>query len=70
MYKLYWKKAKRGKRIKMSRILKALFKTIIALLGIVLFIILANMFPYALLTLIIISLAIFIFFSFYTNKED
>ena len=54
----------------MSRILKALFKTIIALLGIVLFIILANMFPYALLTLIIISLAIFIFFSFYTNEEE
>ena len=54
----------------MSRILKALFKTIIALLGIGLFMFLANMFPYALITLIIISLAIFIFFSFYTNEED
>lgn len=54
----------------MSRILKALFKTILVFLGIVVFIILANMFPYALLTLIIISLAIFIFFSFYTNEEE
>lgn len=54
----------------MSRILKALLKTIAVVLGIVLFIFLADMFPYILLTLIIISLAIFIFISFYTNEED
>ena len=70
MYKLCWKKAKRGKRIKMSRILKALLKTIAVVLGMILFIFLANMFPYLLITLIIISIAIFLFFSFYENEED
>lgn len=54
----------------MSRILKALLKTIIALLGIILFVFLADMFPYVLLTLTIISLTIFIFLSFYTNEEE
>lgn len=54
----------------MSKILKALFKTIIALLGIILFIILTNMFPYILITLLIIGLAIAIFFNFYINEEN
>ena len=70
MYKLYWEKTKRGRRIKMSRILKALLKTIAVVLGIVLFIISANMFPYLLATLMIIGLIIFIFISFYANEED
>ena len=54
----------------MSRILKALLKTIVAILGIVLFVFFANMFPYVLLILIIISLSIFIFFNFYINEEE
>ena len=54
----------------MSRILKALLKTITALLGIILFVFSADMFPYVLLTLTIISLTIFIFLSFYTNEEE
>ena len=54
----------------MSRILKALLKTIVVVLGITLLIFLANMFPYILATLIIIALAIFLFISFYENEED
>lgn len=54
----------------MRRILKALLKTIAVVLGIVLFIISANMFPYLLATLMIIGLIIFIFISFYANEED
>ena len=57
----------------MSRILKALLKTIAVVLEMVLFIFLANMFPYLLITLIIIILIIFLFFYFfifYENKED
>lgn len=54
----------------MSRILKALFKTIIVFLGIVVFIILANMFPYILIALMLIGLIVFLFISFYTNEED
>ena len=54
----------------MSRILKALFKTIIVFLGIVLFIILANMFPYILIALILIGLIVFLFINFYINEED
>ena len=54
----------------MSRILKALFKTIVVFLGIVLFVILANMFPYLLLALIMIGIIIFLFISFYENEED
>ena len=54
----------------MSRILKALFKTIIVFLGIVVFIILANMFPYILIALILIGLIVFLFINFYINEED
>lgn len=54
----------------MSRILKALFKTIIVFLEIVLFIILANMFPYILIALILIGLIVFLFINFYINEED
>ena len=54
----------------MSRILKALLKTIAVVLGIILFIILANMFPYLLASLMIIGLTIFIFISFYERGED
>ena len=54
----------------MSRILKALLKTIEVFLGIVLFIISANMFPYLLLALMMIGLIIFLFISFYESEED
>lgn len=54
----------------MSRILKALLKTALVILGIVLFIILANMFPYLLLALMMIGIIIFLFISFYENEED
>lgn len=54
----------------MNRTLKALLKTILTFLGIALFIILANMFPYILLILIMIGLIIFLFISFYENEED
>lgn len=54
----------------MSRILKALLKTIIALLGTVLFVILANMFPYILIALMLIGLIVFLFINFYINGED
>ena len=54
----------------MSRILKALFKTIVVILGIVLFIILANMFPYILIALMLIGLIIFLFISFYESEEE
>ena len=54
----------------MRRILKAFFKTIVVLLGIVLFIILANMFPYLLLALMMIGLIIFLFISFYESEEE
>ena len=54
----------------MSRILKALFKTILVFLGIVLFIILSNMFPYLLLALMMVGMIIFLFISFYENEEE
>lgn len=54
----------------MKRILKALFKTIVVFLGIVLVVILSNMFPYLLLALIMIGIIIFLFISFYENEED
>ena len=54
----------------MREILKALFKTIIVFLGIVLFIILANMFPYILIALMLIGLIVFLFFSFYESEDD
>lgn len=54
----------------MKRILKALLKTILVSLGIVIFIILANAFPYLLATLMLIGLIIFVFISFYENEED
>lgn len=54
----------------MRRILKALLKTIAVFLGIALFIILANMFPYLLVTLMMIGLIIFLFISFYMNEEE
>lgn len=54
----------------MSRILKALFKTILVFLGIVVFIILANMFPYILIALMLIGLIVFLFINFYINGED
>lgn len=54
----------------MKRILKALFKTIVVFLGIVLLVILANMFPYLLLALIMIGIIIFLFISFYENEEE
>lgn len=54
----------------MSRILKALLKTIIVFLGIVVFIILANMFPCILIALMLIGLIVFLFINFYINGED
>ena len=54
----------------MSKILKTLFKTILVFLGIVVFIILANMFPYILIALMLIGLIVFLFINFYINGED
>ena len=51
----------------MKRILKALFKTILFILGIVLFIFLGIKFPYLLFILVIISLGIYIFSVFYDD---
>ena len=53
----------------MSRILKALFKTIIVFLGIVLFTFLKIMFPFQLLILIIIIAIIVLFLIFYYWEE-
>ena len=52
----------------MSRILKALLKTILCIVVIILFILIVMIFPYAALGAIIIYEIIYLFFSFY-NKE-
>ena len=53
----------------MSRILKALFKTIIVFLGIALFIFLANKFPFQMVILIIIVAVIVLFLIFYYGED-
>ena len=53
----------------MSRILKALLKTILCIVVIILFILIVMIFPYAALGAIVILEFIYLFLGFY-NKED
>ena len=69
MYKLYWQKTKGGRRIEMRRILKALLKTILCIVVIILFILIVINFPYAVLGAIAILEIIYLFLGFY-KKED
>ena len=54
----------------MSKILKALLKTVVVVLAIGLFVFLVNKFPVLLSAILIIIMIIYLFFSFYESEEE